>query len=98
MIDLVTFTRIAGSMIAQREKALKAFGLFDKDGMGLICLEDLRRVAEEWENPGQMSNCKKCGLKSMVRHSLEHPREECPLLATSMVLSLDSSSIQHTIS
>lgn len=47
MIDLVTFTRMAGSMIVQREKALKAFGLFDKDGKGLLCLEDLQRVAQE---------------------------------------------------
>lgn len=47
MIDLVAFTQMAGSMIVQREKALKAFGLFDKDGKGLICLEDLQRVAQE---------------------------------------------------
>jgi Ca2+-binding EF-hand superfamily protein len=47
MIDLVAFTQMAGSMIVQREKALKAFGLFDKDGKGLICLEDLQRAAQE---------------------------------------------------
>jgi Ca2+-binding EF-hand superfamily protein len=47
IIDLETFTRMAGSMIVQREKALNAFGLFDKDGKGLICLEDLQRVTHE---------------------------------------------------
>jgi Ca2+-binding EF-hand superfamily protein len=47
IVDLETFTRMAGSMIVRREKALQAFGLFDKDGKGLICLEDLHRVVHE---------------------------------------------------
>jgi Ca2+-binding EF-hand superfamily protein len=47
IVDQETFIRMVGSMIVQREKALKAFGLFDKDGKGLICLEDLQRVVQE---------------------------------------------------
>lgn len=46
-IHIDVFTQVAGPRLVQRQKALRAFDLFDKDGKGVICFEDLQRVALE---------------------------------------------------
>lgn len=46
-IDFDTFRNLAGPKVVHRDKALHAFSLFDKDGKGVICYEDLQRVALE---------------------------------------------------
>lgn len=47
-IHLDVFTQLlAGPKLIQRQKALRAFELFDKEGKGVICVEDLQRVALE---------------------------------------------------
>lgn len=47
-IHIDVFTQVlAGPKLVQRQKALRAFDLFDKDGKGVICVEDLQRVALE---------------------------------------------------
>ena len=46
-INYDTFLALAGSKLVQRDKALRAFELFDKDSKGVICFEDLQRVAQE---------------------------------------------------
>lgn len=47
LVEFETFSYFAGSKLVLRAKALRAFELFDKDGKGLIILEDLQRVAME---------------------------------------------------
>ena len=42
-----TFSRFAASKLRQNAKAETAFALFDKDGKGLVCLDDVARVASE---------------------------------------------------
>ena len=44
-VDRDAFFRIACATIEQQQVAEKAFGLFDKDNKGLVCFEDLLRVA-----------------------------------------------------
>lgn len=46
-IDLAAFTQLTGHKLVKRAKALRAFELFDKDGKGIVCLEDLQRIAQE---------------------------------------------------
>lgn len=46
-VDFATFARLAKTKLVQREKALTAFQLFDKDNKGVICLQDLQRVSHE---------------------------------------------------
>jgi len=46
-IDFATFTYLTGPKLEQRAKALQAFELFDKDDKGIVCFEDLQRVAHE---------------------------------------------------
>jgi Ca2+-binding EF-hand superfamily protein len=47
-IQFDVFSRVlAGPMLIQRQKALRAFELFDKDGKDFICVQDLQRVALE---------------------------------------------------
>lgn len=48
-MDYSTFYHLTGPKLVQRAKALRAFHLFDKDGKGVVCLEDLQRVAIELE-------------------------------------------------
>ena len=42
-----TFSRFTASKLRQNAKAEAAFALFDKDGKGLVCLDDVARVASE---------------------------------------------------
>lgn len=46
-LDWNAFSRFAASKLRQKDKASTAFTLFDKDGKGLVCLEDVARVATE---------------------------------------------------
>ncbi|KAL2075326.1 hypothetical protein VTL71DRAFT_269 [Oculimacula yallundae] len=49
-LTLPAFQSIAAKLISERDprdEILRAFGLFDADGKGMITLEDLRRVARE---------------------------------------------------
>ena len=47
MMDQSTFLHFASIKLIQLEKANKAFKLFDKDGKGVVVLEDLKRVNQE---------------------------------------------------
>lgn len=42
-----SFLSFAAMKVLQRDKAFKAFELMDRDGKGVVVLEDLQRVAEE---------------------------------------------------
>ena len=46
-LDEALFLRFAASKMLQMEKAHKAFALVDKDGKGVVVIEDLERVAQE---------------------------------------------------
>jgi centrin-1 len=41
------FSKFTASKLRQQSKANAAFHLFDRDGKGLVCLEDVARVATE---------------------------------------------------
>jgi Ca2+-binding EF-hand superfamily protein len=45
--DWKSFSRFASSKIRQKKKSDKAFSLFDVDDKGLICQQDVERVAGE---------------------------------------------------
>lgn len=50
LLTLPAFQNIAAKLIAERDprdEILRAFSLFDVDNKGMICLDDLRRVARE---------------------------------------------------
>lgn len=46
-MDEGLFIQFGANKLVQIEKAQKAFSLFDKDGKGVVVLEDLQRVAQE---------------------------------------------------
>lgn len=46
-IDEPSFVRFAASKRLQAEKAFQAFELMDKDGKGVVVVEDLERVAQD---------------------------------------------------
>ena len=43
------FVRMATSKVIQKEKADRAFALFDKDGKGVIVMQDLQRAVADLE-------------------------------------------------
>ena len=47
IVDFYAFSRMAASKLVQHERSQKAFDLFDKDGKGVVCFEDLQRVAQD---------------------------------------------------
>ena len=46
-LDQASFLRLAASKRIQSDKGLEAFELMDKDGKGVVVLEDLQRVAQD---------------------------------------------------
>jgi Ca2+-binding EF-hand superfamily protein len=46
-LDLPLFSQIAAIKIEQKERSTTAFRLFDQDGKGVICFQDLQRVTLE---------------------------------------------------
>ena len=46
-MDQASFLRLAASRRIQSDKGLEAFELMDKDGKGVVVLEDLQRVAQD---------------------------------------------------
>ena len=46
-LDQASFLRLAASRRIQSDKGLEAFELMDKDGKGVVVLEDLQRVAQD---------------------------------------------------
>ena len=46
-LDEASFVRFASVKRLQADKALQAFELMDKDGKGVVVLEDLERVAQD---------------------------------------------------
>lgn len=47
MMDYETFTQMASEWLQRKEKALRAFSLFDRDQKGLVVVQDLERIATE---------------------------------------------------
>lgn len=48
-LDLHLFSQITAIKLEQKQTSETAFALFDKDGKGVICLEDLQRICQELE-------------------------------------------------
>lgn len=48
-LDWRDFATFCSDKLVQKKKSDVAFSLFDKDGKGLICAEDVERVVEELE-------------------------------------------------
>ena len=46
-VELDAFLQFGAVELARQEKARQAFDLFDKDGKGVVVLQDLQRVSEE---------------------------------------------------
>mmetsp|Transcript_17098 Transcript_17098/g.24711 ORF Transcript_17098/g.24711 Transcript_17098/m.24711 type:complete len:241 (-) Transcript_17098:249-971(-) len=72
IINRTDFVRMATSKLIQKQKAEKAFALFDRDGKGVIVLEDLQRVVQELDEKDMTTQ----DLEEMVSMAVPHEGED----------------------